>query len=133
MCTKAAQTLSDEPFKSSGRRNEVYSVAWSQTGLQEPTRVCHTYRDMRSWQLLWGIYLNTALCLQLPSRGRPGVFLAPGVVQSQAVYFPTLAKGTKYQADFQNGSCSDFKIKGPICKETQKNTGCHWFLDFVFF
>jgi len=75
MCTSATQTLSDESFKSAHERNETYRVALSQIGFQQPTRVCHTNGEkMRSWQLLSGIYLNTTLCLQIPSSGRPGGF-----------------------------------------------------------
>lgn len=68
-----------------------------------------------------------------PKQWKTRSFLAPGVMQRQVVYFPTSAKGAKYQADFQNGSCSAFKTNSPICKETRKNTGCHWFLTSAFF
>lgn len=47
-------------------------------------------------------------------------FLASGVVQSQVVYFPTLANGAKDQAGFQNGSCLAIKINSHTFKRVQK-------------
>lgn len=67
-----------------------------------------------------------------PKQWKTRRFLALGVVQSQVVYFPTLANGAKYQAVFQNGSCLAIKINSHIFKSAQKNTICHWFLNLFF-
>lgn len=53
-------------------------------------------------------------------------------VQSQVVYFPTLANRAKYRAGFKNRSCTAIKINSRIFKRAQKNTSCHWFLNFFF-
>ena len=68
-----------------------------------------------------------------PKQWKTRRFLALGVVQSQGVYFPTLAKGAKHQADFQNGSRLAININSHIFKRVQKNTSCHWFLNICLF